>query len=164
MLRRSVVTILIYYRRPRFPPHASASRVRQPRTATPCSGRDIPPDHRGRQQGEQREPIKGPASADTATPVRNHPHIGGSVVDVRFEFQERSIEVLDHLLCCGIKSAPCCVPQLDAFTHERRVAVSGIESARPQDQGMRRRVDDGQIDQRRDVVTRAFQYICADDG
>jgi hypothetical protein len=43
------------------------------------------PDHRDRQQE--------PASADTAVPVGDRPHIGGSVVDVRFEFQERVIEV-----------------------------------------------------------------------
>jgi hypothetical protein len=49
-----------------------------------------------------------------------------------FEFQERASEVFDHLLCCGIKSAACRVPQFDTFTHERRVSVSCIESARPQ--------------------------------
>ena len=121
-------------------------------------------DHHERQQHQQSKPIERSAAAASATAIRDHPHISLSLVDVRFKLPERVVKVFDHLLSGGIESAPSCVPQFDAFSHQGHVSVSGIGSACAQHQGMRSRINDGQIDQSRYIVPRALQDVGADDG
>ncbi len=71
--------------------------------------------------------------------------------------------MLDHRLRCRRESGRGVLTQPAMFVHQRHRAVPGVEAACAQHQRMRRRINDGQIDQGRYVMPRALQDIGADD-
>jgi len=80
------------------------------------------------------------------------------------EVRQRRVEMREHLVGRGVEALSGGHTGLARGVDRRGEAAAGVRSACSQHEGLAARIDDREIDERRDVVALALDQIGAEDG